>query len=129
MSIHWQFLRYTIVGLGSNVALYVGYLCVTSLGVGHKMAMTLLYATGILVTFLVNRNWTFRDRGNTPGTFVRYVVIYGLGYLVNFAGLYLFVDQIGYPHQIVQGALILCVAILLFLLQRYWVFSSQQKMA
>lgn len=129
MSIHWQLLRYTVVGLGSNVALYAGYLLATSLGMGHKTAMTLLYATGILVTFLFNRNWTFRDRGNKPGAFIRYIVIYGLGYLVNFAGLYLFVDKIGYPHQIVQGILILFVAMLLFLLQRYWVFNSQQKTA
>jgi len=129
MSIHWQLLRYTIVGLSSNVALYAGYLLATSLGMGHKAAMTLLYATGILVTFLFNRHWTFRDRGNTQSAFIRYIVIYGLGYLVNFAGLYLFVDQIGYSHQIVQGILILFVAILLFLLQRFWVFGSQQKTA
>ena len=96
MSIHWQLLRYTIVGLSSNVALYAGYLLATSLGMGHKAAMTLLYATGILVTFLFNRHWTFRDRGNTQSAFIRYIVVYGLGYLVNFAGLYLFVDQIGY---------------------------------
>ena len=129
MSIHWQLLRYTIVGLGSNVALYAGYLLATSLGMGPKMAMTLLYATGILVTFLFNRHWTFRDRGNAQGALIRYIIIYGLGYLVNFTGLYLFVDQIGYPHQIVQGILIILVAMLLFLLQRFWVFTNQQKAA
>lgn len=127
MNIHWQFLRYAIVGLGSNAALYAGYLLATSFGMGHKTAMTLLYPAGILGTFLLNRSWTFRRRGSSQRALIGYIAIYAFGYLVNFLGLYLFVDQVGYPHQIVQGILIIVVAVLLFLLQRFWVFRHQQK--
>jgi putative flippase GtrA len=129
MSIHWQFFRYAIVGLGSNAALYTGYLLATSLDMGHKTAMTLLYSAGIVGTFLLNRNWTFRRHSRSQRAFISYIAIYVFGYLVNFFGLYLFVDQVGYPHQIVQGILIIAVAVLLFLLQRYWVFRHQQKAA
>jgi putative flippase GtrA len=129
MSIQWQFLRFAIVGLGSNVALYAGYLLATSLGMGHKTAMTLLYPAGILGTFLLNRSWTFRRRSTSKRALISYIGIYAFGYLINFLGLYLFVDQVGYPHQIVQGILIIVVAILLFLLQRFWVFRHQQEAA
>ena len=124
---HRQLLRYAMVGLGSNVILYVAYLLLTGFGLGYKTAMTLLYAVGILQTFLFNRRWTFDDSGRIHGTFFRYVITYALGYLFNLGALYMLVDELGLPHQIVQGALIFVVAVLLFLLQKYWVFINGQK--
>jgi len=32
------------------------------------------------------------------------------------------VDRMGHPHQLVQGVSIVALAILLFLLQKFWVF-------
>jgi hypothetical protein len=32
------------------------------------------------------------------------------------------VDRMGYPHQLVQGVAIVVLAILLFLMQKFWVF-------
>ena len=84
---HRQLLRYVMVGVGSNVILYLAYLLLTGLGLGHKTAMTLSYGVGILQTFLLNRSWTFRHQGHIRSAFARYIVIYMLGYLVNFSGL------------------------------------------
>ena len=64
MDIHSQFFRYAIVGLISNVILYLAYLLLTGLGLGHKTAMTLLYAVGILQSFLLNRQWTLGLHGD-----------------------------------------------------------------
>lgn len=124
---HRQFIRYVIVGLGSNVFLYLAYLLLTSLGLGPKRAMTLLYAVGVLQTFLLNRRWTFDDKNEIHGTFFRYIITYALGYLFNLGLLYILVDEVGLPHQIVQGVLIFVVAIFLFLLQKYWVFPNGQE--
>jgi len=127
LNTHKQLLRYAVVGVGSNVILYLVYLLLTSLGLGHKTAMTLLYTVGILQTFLLNRRWTFDDRSAIHGTFSRYIITYALGYLFNLGLLYILVDEVGLPHQIVQGVLIFVVAVFLFLLQKYWVFSDAQK--
>lgn len=120
-----QFLRYGVVGVASNALLYVGYLGLTWAGVGHKSAMTLLYAIGVLQTFAFNRGWTFRHEGCARGTLWRYVTAYTLGYLLNLVGLVLLVDWVSWPHQIVQGVMILVVACFLFLLQRQWVFPAR----
>ena len=124
---HRQFLRYAVIGLGSNVILYLAYLLLTSFGLGHKTAMTLVYGVGTLQTFLLNRRWTFDDRRETHSTFFRYIITYTLGYLFNLGVLYILVDEVGLPHQMVQGVLIFVVAVFLFLLQKYWVFSGAQK--
>ena len=123
MDIHSQFFRYAIVGIISNIILYLAYLLLTGLGLGHKTAMTLLYVVGTLQTFLLNRRWTFDDSGGIHGTFFRYVITYALGYLFNLGALYMLVDELGLPHQIVQGALIFVVAVLLFLLQKFFIVS------
>ena len=124
---HRQLLRYALVGLGSNVILYLAYLLLTGFGLGYKTAMTLLYGVGVLQTFLFNRRWTFGHQGHIHSAFVRYIIVYFLGYLVNFSALYIFVDVLGFFHQLVQGIMIILVAMLLFVLQRFWVFNDRQN--
>jgi putative flippase GtrA len=89
--------------------------------------MTLSYGVGILQTFLLNRSWTFGHQGHIRSAFIRYIVIYLLGYLVNFSGLYIFVDVFGFAHQLIQGVMIIIVAVLLFVLLRLWVFDKHNE--
>ena len=117
-----QFIRYATVGLASNLVLYLAYLALTAAGIEAKLAMTLLYMLGVVQTFAFNKRWSFRHAGVRGPAFVRYCASYALGYLINLGALLVFVDRLGYPHQIVQGVMILTLAILLFLLQKFWVF-------
>ena len=117
-----QFTRYLIVGLASNAILYLGYLGLTAFGMGHKLAMTALYVLGTSQTFFFNRSWSFQDTGSIHGVFVKYSAIYGMGYAINWSLLWLFVDELGLPHQVIQGILIFAVAIFIFSSLRFWVF-------
>ena len=122
----WQFVRFGIVGLASNLLLYLFYFGITSLGVGYKLAMSFLYIIGVLQSFILNKSWTFNHKGYLSDTFIRYIVIYGAGYLINLSALVIFVERFGYPHQCVQGAMIPLVAVLLFVMQKIWVFRVQE---
>ena len=121
--LHKQFIKYAVVGLASNTLLYLGYLLLTAFGMGHKVAMTLLYAVGVSQTFVFNRSWTFADQGTAARSFVRYVMVYVWGYFVNLIALLVLVDYLGFLHEIVQGCMVLLLAVMLFLLQRFWVFE------
>jgi putative flippase GtrA len=122
MVAHKQFFRYAVVGLASNLVNYLLYLLVTWFGLGPKTSMTWLYLLGVLQTFVFNKKWSFRFPGAAAPALVRYAAAYAVGYVVNFLALMLLVDQVGLPHQLVQGVMILVVAVMLFLAQRYWVF-------
>jgi putative flippase GtrA len=124
LHIRTQFIRYATVGLVANLALYLGYLGLTAIGAGPKSAMTVMYAAGIVVTFVFNRRWSFRHEGVRTASFFRYLVAYASFYAVNYAGLWVFVDQAGWPHQWVQAAMILVCAAGLFITQRLWVFPA-----
>ncbi|MCP5418085.1 MAG: GtrA family protein [Chromatiaceae bacterium] len=124
MGLPVQVIRYAIVGLISNLLLYLIYLLLTWTGLGHKLSMSLLYGVGILQTFVFNKRWTFNHTGNMSSTFVKYISAYLLGYLINILALLLLVDNWGLPHQLVQGVMIFIIAAMLFILQRYWIFRS-----
>jgi len=113
-----------LVGLASNVVLYLLYLLLTTAGLGHKTAMTLLFTVGTLQTFLFNKRWSFAHHGLLQACFIKYVVAYGAAYFFNLAALFVFVDCFSLPHQFVQGTMILIIALMLFTAQRYWVFRA-----
>ena len=123
----FQLVRYAIVGLASNAIGYGLYILLTAVGLGPKLAMSLLYGIGVLQTFLFNKRWTFGHQGAHGPVFVRYCIVYSLGYVVNLLTLIVLVDQAGLPHQWVQGVMILVVAVMLFTAQRYWVFPVAMR--
>ncbi len=118
-----QVIRFGIVGLTSNLVLYLLYLGLTAIEVEPKLAMSLVYVVGVVQTFVFNKNWTFKHHGRLSATFVRYVGVYLAGYLINLGALIVAVDQFGYPHQWVQGVMILVLAVFLFVMQRVCVFQ------
>lgn len=119
-----QIARYGVVGLLSNGLGYVLYLLLTFWGLGPKLTMSLLYVVGVLQTFFFNKKWTFQHDGGLSIAFVRYLLVYAVGYFVNLAVLLVFVDLYGWSHQYVQGAMILILALGLFVAQKLWVFRS-----
>jgi len=119
-----QFLRYAVVGLVSNLLLFLIYLLITQRGVGHKTTMTLLYAVGVSLTFVFNKNWTFSHQGHVTKAFIAYMVIYALGYALNLIALFALVDKFGFRHQWIQGFMTVILAVLLFMLQKYFVFRK-----
>lgn len=120
-----QLLRYGIVGLAANSLGYGLYFGLTYAGLGPKLAMSLLYVLGILQTFVFNKKWAFRHEGMHRQAFIRYIITYGIGYLINLLALFVLVDRLGFPHQIVQAVLIVIIALFLFMLQKLWVFRLE----
>jgi len=126
MSTPVQMLRFAVVGLASNAVLYLVYLGMTAVALGPKLAMSLVYAIGVTQTFLFNKRWTFNHAGRHDTAFIRYVTVYAGGYLANLLVLVWLVDSLGYPHQIVQGLMILVLAGCFFVLQKIWVFKVSE---
>ena len=87
--------------------------------------MSVMYAIGMILSFTLNRNWTFLHKGRIPQALISYVLIYAFGYVLNFSGLYVLVDRQGFNHVWVQGALIFAIALLLFFFQKTVVFKVE----
>lgn len=122
--IRTQFVRYVAIGLGLNATLYIAYLLLSWLVIGSRGAMTITFSVGMLLSFIANRNLTFRHRGDHLGALLRFIVCYAILYTVNFIALWAFAERMGVAHQIVQGGVILVLPLFAFALQKYWVFPN-----
>jgi putative flippase GtrA len=119
-----QAIRFALVGLASNALGFCWYLLLTWLGMGPKTAMSLLFLLGTLQTFIFNKRWSFQYGGTDRLVLLRYVAAYGFGYLLNLVMLMVLVDHANYPHAPVQAVMIGVVAVMMFLLQKFWVFAA-----
>lgn len=117
--------RYIISGVFSNMIGYLVYLLLTMLlGIGHKTAMTGLYAVGTIVNFYVNRRWTFRGTGSIRHSLARFLLVIILGYFINLAGLIVFVDSAGLPHELVQACATTVMAAYFFIVNKHYVHAN-----
>ncbi|MEM5786754.1 MAG: GtrA family protein [Syntrophobacteraceae bacterium] len=120
-----QVIRYGVVGVLNNSLGYLIYLAITWLWLEPKVAVTLLYPIGVITAYFGHAKYSFSYRGRTAHGVPRYLVAHGIGYGANMLLLYIFVDRLAFPHQLVQAAAIFVVAGILFLLFRYFVFPVQ----
>lgn len=88
--------------------------------------MTTLYIIGAVIGYFSHRRLSFNYRGGVYSSASRYGVVHLCGLGLNFILLYVFVDRIGYPHQVVQATSIFVVAGFLFVCFRFLVFPQIQ---
>lgn len=120
-----QLVRYGLVGVMSNLIMYLIYLLITYLGVEHKVAMTLIYLFGASFGFISHRDWTFGFSNASSNATARYITAHLFGYMLNFLVLYVGVDYLGYAHQWVQVGAIIIVSGFLFTVFKYFVFHER----
>lgn len=120
-----QLVRWLIVGTVVNAALYLVYLGLTASVLGPRTAMTVVYVAGVLLGFIGHRSWSFEHRGRPEPALMRYLGAYLLGYFLNLAGLQFGIEILGWPHQLVQGVMVVVVAISMFAMQKYFVFAPR----
>lgn len=118
-----QLIRYGLVGVASNAAIYFVYLLITYLGVEPKTAMTLMFIIGASIGFVGNRQWTFAHRGDSTKSAHRFLVVYAVAYLLNYLCMWIAVDRMGMRHYLVQAVNIVVISVLLFIAQKYWIFA------
>jgi putative flippase GtrA len=118
-----QLFRYAFVGVISNAIGYLGYLLFTYLGSTPKLTMTVIYGVVVTASFFGNCRLTFSYTGEALSTGVRYLLTYLAGYFINFSILVIFVDGLGYAHQLVQAIAIFIVATFLFASLKVFVFK------
>lgn len=102
-----QFLRFLLVG-GFNTVF--GYAIIFSamywFGLSPVASNVLGYAIALIVSFLLNKFFTFRSSGNGKGELLRFLVVFVLAYGANLAALYAAVEVLGinaFAGQVLAG--------------------------
>lgn len=119
-----QLIRYGVIGLLHNSCGYIFYLLATFLGAPPMLVVGLMYPLATILSFIGNKQWTFDFQGGAGSSFMRFVIVQVMGYFMNLLLLFYFVEQLNYPHQLVQAVAIFVVAAFLFVALKFFVFSS-----
>lgn len=119
-----QTVKFLLSGLITNVSVYAAYLLLTFAGMGPKTAMSLLFVAGMMLSYNMNKRWTFASRNTRDATLWRFVAAYATAYILNFFSMWVAVDRMGIPHYLVQAVNIVVISALLFMAQKYWIFAA-----
>ena len=121
-----ELIRFGVVGIAHNLLGYLVYLLITWLGVDPKLAVAILYPLGTAFSYWANRRWTFGHQGQVIHSMSRYLAMHVFGYLLNIAIIYVGVDLLQFPHQLVQLFAMFFLAGLFFLISKFVVFSHRE---
>jgi putative flippase GtrA len=123
-------IRYAVVGALSNLALYGLYLALTMLTpVAPLTAATVVFATGIALTYGGNALWAFERSRSHLSSAARYVTVYLAGYGIQIGVLAALIRLAGAPHQIAQLIAMGAAAVTIFTLLNLWVFAARRPAA
>lgn len=116
-------IRFCMVGLANSVVGFGVIAMLLAMGAGDFPANAAGYVVGLILSFALNRTWTFEVRGAVRWTQVgAFLLAFGLSYLANLVTLGL-MRRLGFEQSLIgQGAAMATYSAGFFMLSRHFVF-------
>ena len=121
-----QFIRYVLVGVFNTVFGYcIIFACMYLLGLGAELSNAIGYAVGLLVSYTLNRHFTFASKHRRTTEFARFLLVFGIAYALNFAVLLVLLHGL-HVHagvsQVLAGIVYVGAS---YLMNKFWVFRGR----
>lgn len=118
-----QLLRYGAVGVvNTGVGYGIIFGCMYLAGLGPVPSNIAGYAVGLIVSYTLNRTFTFRSTGSQRKELPRFVVLFMVAYLANLGVLILLVRVLRVHEGVSQVLAGVVYFALSFVLNKYFVF-------
>lgn len=118
--------RFSLVGVvNCTIGLLVIYSAML-LGAGNAAANALGYGVGILVSFALNRQWTFGARGGVGEAFFRYLLVVAVAYFANLGSVLFLIDSLGVNGYIAQACGVPVYTLAVYAGCRFFVFPRAE---
>lgn len=93
-------------------------------GTGDVEANVIGYAAGMVVSFGLNRRWTFNHQGSHSRSIPKFLATMAVGYALNLLTVLLAKHEFGLNAYLAQAMGVAPFTITSFLLCKYWVFRA-----
>jgi putative flippase GtrA len=117
-----QFLRYLSIGVGANVLDLTLYYVLMNVGFWYLHAQIITGTIGFLVSFFVQRHYTFRRKQHTAQHFMRFCMVDLANNIIITLLLYLLVSQVGLSENIAKIPANGSVVLWNFFLYKFFVY-------
>jgi putative flippase GtrA len=122
-----QSFRFILVGIFNTLSGLTIIFAAKSIGGLDDFESNLLgYSFGLLISFFLNRKWTFRHNGRIFPTAIRFVIVFLLSYMANLAAVYGLRDGVGANSYLAQAMGVIPYTVVFYLGSRYYVFSEDR---
>jgi len=120
------FMKYFTVGI-LGVVLDLGTLALFRewFGIAPYIAVILNQVIIIAFNFTANKLWTFKNKAMPHTQFVRYIMLFGMNYVLAVLFMYIFNEHLGIDYRLVRIGTIALAMSWNFLLYRHWVFKIE----
>lgn len=122
-----QFSRFLSVGVANTALGYaVIFGCMYLAGLSPEISNAAGYAAGLLLSYFLNRHFTFRSAQRRNAEFLRFGIVFLVSYTANLAVLTFLVRTLevhGGLSQLIAGVFYIGTA---YLLNKHYVFRSSQ---
>lgn len=120
-----QFFRFLLVGVANTAVGYaIIFFVMYLVGASPEVSNFVGYFSGLLLSYVLNRHFTFKSIQRRSGEFARFLVVFGIAYTANFLALLFFIRVILIDpgvSQILAGCVYIVAS---YLLNKYYVFRS-----
>jgi putative flippase GtrA len=119
-------IRYVIVGVANTcVGLGVIYASMYFLRFSDTLANGVGYVVGVMVSFVLNRNWTFEHAGPVAPALVRFVGVLLVAYFANLATVLVLIEALGINRYLAQAAGVAPYTTVGYLGSRHFAFHNR----
>ena len=118
-------LRFILVGaVNTTLGLSVIFAAKGILGLDDFVSNLLGYSFGLLISFFLNRKWTFSHHGHISPAIVRFGVAFLLSYIANLMTVYGLRDGVGLNSYLAQALGVAPYTLIFYFTSRYYVFPE-----
>ncbi len=118
--------RFVFVGiLNTFVGLSIIYLLKWLWDVSDVLANIGGYAIGFVLSFLLNREWTFRFRGKTVNVYAKFAVIMAIGYFINLVCVLIGLRMLNLNSYVSQALGLFPYSAFTYFALKHYVFVSE----
>lgn len=122
-----QLARYYLVGALINAGGYAAFLVLLHEEIEPKIAASILYVIGALISFWLNRKLVFDSTVQIHTSLIRLFAMLLAGYVLNILMLYIFVDLYNAPAWLIQIASVILVSVFFYLVNKFYVHESDKS--
>ena len=121
-----KIIKYGITGvLGTLTHVAVMVLFVELVGLGPVLSSALGFVFVLIMSYYLNKYWTFRSQSRGYEEFGRYLMVSFTGLLLNTSIMFITVEFFAWHYVLGQFAVVAVVPASNFLLNNYWTFSKK----
>lgn len=116
--------RFVFVGILNTIVGYGAFFILLYLTIHYILALIISSVIGIAHSYIWNRKWTFKSRGNVRKESSKFITVYGIAFVMNLIILAIFVEKLRFDPKIGQIFALGIVTIISFLGHKYWSFKA-----